>query len=107
MLEVIRHINDQLEQVMRMVPHTRSVYADRELGRSSSMSPRIASRSRYGLTGAEVRDVAESSIGGMTSPPTYEGRERCRINVRYPRELRDNIERRKNVLVPRVPRPRA
>jgi Cu(I)/Ag(I) efflux system membrane protein CusA/SilA len=51
----------------------------------------------------EVLDVVESSIGGMDVDTTFEGRERYKINVRYPRELRDNLDALRNVLVPIAP----
>ena len=48
----------------------------------------------------DVFDVVETSIGGMDIDTTIEGRERYKINVRYPRELRDDITKLKSVLVP-------
>jgi hypothetical protein len=100
-LRVITQINDQLERVLRTVPHTRSVYAERELGGFFiDVTPDREQIARYGLTVAEVLDVVESSIGGMDVATTYEGRERYKINVRYPRELRDNLEKLREVLVP-------
>jgi Cu(I)/Ag(I) efflux system membrane protein CusA/SilA len=103
-LQVITQINDQLERALRTLPNTRSVYAERELGGFFvDVTPDREQIARYGLTVAEVLDVVESSIGGMDVAPTYEGRERYKINVRYPRELRDNIEKLRNVLVPIAP----
>ena len=103
-LEVITRINDQLERSLRTLPSTRSVYAERELGGFFlDVTPDREAIARYGLTVREVLDVVESSIGGMDVAPTYEGRERYRINVRYPRELRDNLEALGNVLVPISP----
>jgi Cu(I)/Ag(I) efflux system membrane protein CusA/SilA len=100
----ITQINDQLERTLRTVPNTRSVYAERELGGFFiDVTPDRQQIARYGLTVAEVLDVVESSIGGMDIAPTYEGRERYTINVRYPRELRDNIEKLRAVLVPMAP----
>ncbi|MGE0396480.1 MAG: efflux RND transporter permease subunit [Kofleriaceae bacterium] len=103
-LEVINQINDQLERTLRTVPNTRSVYAERELGGYFiDVTPDREAIARYGLTVAEVLDVVESSIGGMDVAPTYEGRERYQINVRYPRELRDDVEKLRDVLVPIAP----
>ena len=103
-LEVISRINDDLERALRKVPHTRSVYAERELGGFFlDVVPDREAIARYGVTVRDVLDVVESSIGGMDVATTYEGRERYRINVRYPRELRDNIEAVRNVLVPIAP----
>ncbi len=103
-LQVITQINDQLERSLRTVPNTRSVYAERELGGYFiDVTPDREQIARYGLTVAEVLDVVESSIGGMDVSPTYEGRERYKINVRYPRELRDDIEKLRAILVPIAP----
>ncbi len=100
LIEITR-INDQLERALRDVPGTRSVYAERELGGFFvDVVPNREVLARYGLTVSEVLDTVESTIGGMDVATTYEGRERYRINVRYPRELRDSIEAIRNVLVP-------
>ncbi len=103
-LEVISGINDELERVLRPLPSTRSVYAERELGGFFlDVTPDREAISRYGLDVRQVLDVVESSIGGMDVDTTFEGRERYRVNVRYPRELRDNLEALRNVLVPIAP----
>lgn len=100
-LEAITRINDDLERVLRTVPNTRSVYAERELGGFFlDFTPDREAIARYGLSVRDVLDVVESAIGGMDVDTTYEGRERYRVNVRYPRELRDNIEALRSVLVP-------
>ncbi|MFZ1684697.1 MAG: efflux RND transporter permease subunit, partial [Candidatus Zixiibacteriota bacterium] len=54
----------------------------------------------YGLTIGDVNDVIEAAIGGNPISTTIEGRARFSINVRYPRDLRDNIDKLKQVLVP-------
>ena len=103
-LNEITSINDQLEATLRKVPGTRSVYAERELGGFFiDFTPDRDAIARYGLTVRDVLDVVESSIGGMDVDTTFEGRERYRINVRYPRELRDNVEALRAVLVPIAP----
>ncbi len=108
-LTEISKINDQLEKVLRDVPGTRSVYAERELGGFFlDFTPDREAIARYGLTVRQVLDVVESSIGGMEVDTTFEGRERYRISVRYPREFRDNLDELRNVLVPvasLLPRP--
>ncbi|HWA70733.1 MAG TPA: CusA/CzcA family heavy metal efflux RND transporter [Polyangiaceae bacterium] len=103
-LEEITRINDQLERVLRTVPGTRSVYAERELGGFFlDVIPNREAIARYGLTVRAVLDVVESAIGGMDVDSTFEGRERYRVNVRYPRELRNNPEALRNILVPISP----
>lgn len=103
-LEVINGINDQLERTLRTLPHTRSVYAERELGGFFlDVVPDREAIARYGLTVRDVLEVVESSIGGMNVATTFEGRERYKIGVRYPRELRDNLDALRSVLVPISP----
>jgi Cu(I)/Ag(I) efflux system membrane protein CusA/SilA len=103
-LEVISRINEDLERVLRDVPATRSVYAERELGGFFlDVTPDRESIARYGLSVRDVLDVVETAIGGMDVDTTFEGRERYRVNVRYPRELRNNMEMLRNVLVPIAP----
>ncbi|CAN98265.1 MULTISPECIES: efflux RND transporter permease subunit [Sorangium] len=103
-LEVISRIDDDLERVLRDVPGTRSVYAERELGGFFlDITPDRQAIARYGLSVRDVLDVVESTIGGMDVDTTFEGRERYRVSVRYPRELRDNIEALRDVPVPVTP----
>jgi Cu(I)/Ag(I) efflux system membrane protein CusA/SilA len=103
-LEKISEVNDHLERVLRDVPGTRSVYAERELGGFFlDFTPDRQAIARYGLSVRQVLDVVESAIGGMVVDTTYEGRERYQVTVRYPRELRDDLERLRAVLVPVAP----
>ncbi len=103
-LEQIAKIDAELERVLRTVPNTRSVYAERELGGFFvDVTPDREAIARYGLKVTDVLEVVETSIGGMDVAQTFEGRERYQINVRYPRELRDDIEKLRNVLVPIAP----
>jgi copper/silver efflux system protein len=103
-LEQIAAIDAELERVLRTVPNTRSVYAERELGGFFvDVTPDREAIARYGLKVTDVLDVVESSIGGMDVAQTFEGRERYQINVRYPRELRDDVEKLRDVLVPIAP----
>jgi Cu(I)/Ag(I) efflux system membrane protein CusA/SilA len=100
-LQTIAAINDELEPILRAVPGTRSVYAERELGGFFlDITPDREAIARYGINVRDVLDVVESSIGGMDISTTYEGRERYRVNVRFPRELRDNLEALRAILVP-------
>lgn len=100
-LETIAAANDQLETVLRTVPGTRSVYAERELGGLFlDVVPDRAAIARYGVNVADVLDVVEGSIGGLDATTTFEGRERYRVSVRYPRDLRGDVEALGEVLVP-------
>jgi Cu(I)/Ag(I) efflux system membrane protein CusA/SilA len=104
-LERISGIGQELETILRNVPGTRSVYADREVGGLYlDVVPDRATIARYGLSMADVLSVVETAIGGMVVDRTIEGRERYTISVRYPSELRDNPDTLARVLVPVPPR---
>lgn len=99
-LKVIEKIGQDLEATLSQVSGTRSVYAER-LGEGYYLDfqPDRPTLQRYGLNVGDVQMVIESAIGGMEISQTVEGRERYTINVRYPRELRDNIEKLSRILV--------
>ncbi len=99
-LRVLERIGEQIEAVMRNVPHTLSVYAERVMGgRYANFVPDRRAIQRYGLTVGDVQDVFMTAIGGMNVSTTIEGLERYPINLRYPRDLRDRIEDLERVLV--------
>jgi copper/silver efflux system protein len=97
----ISEIGEHLEAVLAGVEGTRSAYAERTAGGLFlDIVPRRADIARYGLNVEEVLMVVETAIGGMAVGRTIEGRERFSINVRYGRELRDDPEKLKGILVP-------
>ncbi len=100
-LDGIERIGLDLEQTLRTVSGTRSVYAERaNTGYFLDFDINRDEIGRYGLTVEDVQEVIESAIGGMDLTTTVEGRERYPVNIRYGRELRNNIEDLKQVLVP-------
>jgi Cu(I)/Ag(I) efflux system membrane protein CusA/SilA len=100
-LKEIADIGERLEKVLMEVPGTRSAYAERELGGFFvDFVPDRAAIARYGLRVMEVMQIVETAIGGLDIDTTIEGRERYTINIRYPRELRDSLEKLRRVLVP-------
>jgi Cu(I)/Ag(I) efflux system membrane protein CusA/SilA len=100
-LEGITKLETEVERAVRDVPGTRSVYAERELGGYFlDVTPNREAIARYGVSVRDVLDAVESSIGGVDATTTFEGRERYRVVVRYPRELRGDPERLAAVLVP-------
>jgi len=100
-LNEIERIGLELEKSLSKIPSTRSVYSERNTGGYFiDIIPDRDQIARYGLSMRDVQDVIEAAIGGMPVETTIEGRNRFSINVRYPRDLRQNIERLKEVLVP-------
>src|SRR3990167_1247058 len=97
----IAFLGEELEKILKMVPGTRSVYAEREMGGFFiDFTPDREAIARYGLSVMDVQEIVETAIGGLDVDTTIEGRERYKINVRYPRELRDDIDKLKKILVP-------
>jgi Cu(I)/Ag(I) efflux system membrane protein CusA/SilA len=100
-VSTIERIGLRLEEILRPVKGTRNVFAERVTsGNFVDFVPRRADLARYGLTIEQVQSVIMSAIGGENVTTTIEGRERYPVNVRYPRELRDDIDHLKRVLVP-------
>ncbi len=82
-----------IEEVVKKVPGTSSVFAERLTGGSYlDIEPDRAALARYGLTVGEVQDVIATALGGESVTTTVEGLERFGVSVRYPRDLRSTPE---------------
>lgn len=100
-LEKIAELGEGLEHILKSISGTRSVYAEREMGGFFiDFIPDRLAIARYGLKVNDVLDVIETSVGGLDISTTIEGRERYKINIRYPRELRNDAEKLSRILVP-------
>jgi Cu(I)/Ag(I) efflux system membrane protein CusA/SilA len=100
-LEEIERLGLELEHHVKEIPGTRSVYAERvTTGYFLDFNIKREEAARYGLTVDDVQEIIQSAIGGMNLTTTVEGRERYPVNVRYSRELRNDVEKLKRVLVP-------
>ncbi len=102
-LAEIERLGLELEKILKQVPGATDVVADRIVGKPY-LEYRIDREklARYGVTVRDVQDVIEIAIGGENLTTSVEGRQRYPIRVRYPRELRDNLEELQRVLVPTV-----
>jgi len=100
-LQTLSDLGAEIEAVLRVLPGTGSVIAERVTGGNyvDFIIDREAA-ARYGLTVGDVQDVIMAAIGGMNVTTTVEGLERYPVNVRYSRELRDNLPALQRVLVP-------
>lgn len=100
-LDEIEKIGMEIEDVVKDIPGTRSAYAERvTTGYFLDFNIKREEAARYGLTVDDMQEVIQSAVGGMNLTTTVEGRERYPVNVRYSRELRDDVEKLKRVLVP-------
>ncbi len=100
-LAVLEQVAGDIERTLKALPETLSAFGDKAAGGyylDFEISREEAAR--YGLTMGDVQDVIQSAIGGMNVTETVEGLERYPVNLRYPRELRDNLTQLKRTLVP-------
>lgn len=100
-LDTLSAIGERIEAAVRKIPGTLSAYSERVVGGNYlDFVIKSEEAARYGLTTGDVQDVISSAIGGMNVTYTVEGLERYPVNVRYPRELRDNLAGLKRIMVP-------
>jgi len=100
-LTVLSDLSQQIAAVVQTIPGTLSAFPDKAVG-GNFLDYRInrEEAARYGLTVGDVQDVIMSAIGGMNITRIVEGLERYPVNVRYSRELRDNLPALNRVLIP-------
>ncbi len=92
-LREIEKIGKRLEQVLKDVPGTASVYSERVAGgRYIKVDIQREKAARYGLNIADVQQVVATAIGGMNVAQTIEGLERYPVNLRYPQDYRNSPE---------------
>ena len=97
-LDVIARVGEDIERIIRTVPGTASVYAERVTGgRYVDIDVNRLAAARFGLNIADVHDIVRSAIGGMNVSESVEGLERYPINLRYPRDARSSLEEIRNL----------
>ena len=99
-LTELERLGKEVEHVVREVPGTRSVYAERVMG-GHYLDYKIDRKALaiYGLLVDDVQEVIQSAVGGMNITTTVEGVERYPVNLRYSRELRHNLPAIRAILV--------
>ncbi|UCC55772.1 MAG: efflux RND transporter permease subunit [Gammaproteobacteria bacterium] len=99
-LTVLERVAGDIEQAVKQLPETRSAFGDKAAGGYYlDFDIRRDEAARYGLTIGDIQDVIQTAIGGMNITWTVEGLERYPVNLRYPRELRDNLEELERALI--------
>lgn len=100
-LNKIQLLGEEIEKVLKDVPGTRSVFAERAAGGYFvDFTPRRQDLARYGLTVEDLQMTIMAAIGGETITTTIEGRERYTVNLRYARDFRTHLDQLQRVLVP-------
>lgn len=102
-LETIEKAGMEFEKALKEVPGIQapSVFYDRAVG-----APYIEIKlnreemARFGMSISDVQEILQVAVGGMSLSNSVEGRERFPIRVRYARELRDNPDDLKRILIP-------
>lgn len=91
---------EQIERVVRTVPGVTSALAERlDGGRYINIDIDRRKAARYGVSVKELQSLVASLVGGDNIGTTIEGRERYPISVRYPREMRDSLQKLRNLPV--------
>jgi Cu(I)/Ag(I) efflux system membrane protein CusA/SilA len=99
-LEVIQQIGQDIEAVLKEVEGTSSAFSERVAGgRYVTVDILRDQASRYGLNIDDVQDIVRTAIGGMNVTETVEGLERYPVNLRYPRGVRDSVEKLRDLAV--------
>jgi Cu(I)/Ag(I) efflux system membrane protein CusA/SilA len=102
-LEAIEKGGMLLEQALKEVPSIKAsaVFYDRAVGAPYlEIKLNREAMARYGMTVNDVQEILQVAVGGMALSSSVEGRERFPIRVRYARELRDNPDDIKRILIP-------
>jgi len=100
-LAVLSDLAQEIALILNEVPGTLSVFPEKTMG-GNYLDFKIDrfEAARYGLTVGDVQDVITSAVGGMNVTYTVEGLERYPVNVRYSRELRDDLSDLNRLLIP-------
>jgi Cu(I)/Ag(I) efflux system membrane protein CusA/SilA len=91
------------EKALKDVPSVKasSVFYDRSVSAPYiEIKLNREAMARYGMTVADVQEVLQVAVGGMSLGNSVEGRERFPLRVRYARELRDNPADLNQILIP-------
>jgi len=99
-LAEIDRITADVERALKPVAGVTSVFAERLTGgRYIDVTIDRDAASRYGMNVSDVQGIVGAAIGGDNIGETVEGLQRFPINVRYPREVRDSVEKLRNLPV--------
>ncbi|WP_436416051.1 efflux RND transporter permease subunit [Petrimonas sp.] len=102
-LESIEEGGKALEAALKDVPSVlpSTVFYDRAVGAPYiEIKLNRQNMARYGVTIADMQEIISAAVGGMPLTTTVEGRERFPVRLRYPRELRENVEGLSNLIIP-------
>ncbi len=100
-LDTLQMLGERVERIMQGMPGTRSAFAERGVsGYYVDIQIDREEAARYGLNVGDIHRAIMGTVGGINAAITVEGRERYAVNVRYPRELRDDVQEIRDVVIP-------
>jgi Cu(I)/Ag(I) efflux system membrane protein CusA/SilA len=97
-LAVIQRVGEEIEKTVKQIPGTRSVFSERVAGgRYIDVDVNRMVAARFGLNIADVHEIVSKAVGGINVTETVEGLERYPVNIRYPQNIRNSVERLKEL----------
>jgi Cu(I)/Ag(I) efflux system membrane protein CusA/SilA len=100
-LDTLEHYAIKAEELLKTVNGAADVIAERvQNGYYLDIAIKREAAARYGVNISELQDIIETAIGGQNLGIVLNGRMRFPIRMRYEREIRDNVENIKNLIVP-------
>jgi Cu(I)/Ag(I) efflux system membrane protein CusA/SilA len=100
-LNVLSRLGEEVEAILKQVPGTASVFAERTVGGYYlDFDINRQAAARYGLTVGDVQEVLATAMGGDKVTQTVEGLERYPVNLRYFEDYRNNLPALKRILIP-------
>jgi len=93
-LSVIERIGQDVERAVMQVQGTASAFSERVAGgRYVEIRPDRLAAARVGLNISDINQIVAAAIGGINVTQTVEGLERYPVNIRFPREQRDDLQK--------------
>jgi Cu(I)/Ag(I) efflux system membrane protein CusA/SilA len=93
-IKIIEKIGLEIEQVLMQLPGTASVYSERVTGgRYIEIVPKRLEAARLGINIEDINEIVSVAVGGINITQTVEGLERYPVNLRFPREQRDDVQK--------------
>jgi copper/silver efflux system protein len=90
----IERVGGEIERALMQLEGTASAYSERTAqGRYIDIRPDRVAAARVGLNIGEINQIVAAGVGGITVTRTVEGLERYPVNVRFPREQRDDLQK--------------
>jgi len=99
-LTILEKLSTEIEQALRKIPGQHNIIAERvQSGRYIDIKVDRFNAGQHWFNLSDVQEILSTAVGGMNITETIEGRERYSINLRYPQELRNSVDKLKDLPV--------